>query len=325
MAAQLSALTFKPLPLSTTITNKPFSPPHNTTTHGFRVSANLGGGTGGDGEIKKGGKKKFITKEQEPEQYWQTAGEREGENPMKTPLPYIIIFGMSTPFVILAIAFANGWIKGSRTWLALLVPIFVVFARLSSGHGAAVLIPITFIFLSTVFLLTFSKRKPIMPMNSLLKETHVAEKHHQPTLQQNTSISSADCSCDDSVKVPSGRDTREAGNGEEVLMGSQDLYSESESMDQCSSTSSEDQSSDLEWPYNMVGQRLDCSDGSISDEESLIEIAIPSGQFVSEKDPKWKVKCCKSMFQKDLWAEIYEMNEEDNLIEIDINIGSIKC
>jgi hypothetical protein len=43
--------------------------------------------------------------------YWQTAGEREGENPMMTPLPYIIIFGMSTPFVILAIAFANGWIK----------------------------------------------------------------------------------------------------------------------------------------------------------------------------------------------------------------------
>lgn len=56
-------------------------------------------------------KKKFITKEEEPEQYWQSAGEREGENPMKTPLPYIIIFGMSTPFVILAIAFANGWIK----------------------------------------------------------------------------------------------------------------------------------------------------------------------------------------------------------------------
>lgn len=43
--------------------------------------------------------------------FWQTAGEREGENPMKTPLPYIIIFGMSTPFVILAIAFVNGWIK----------------------------------------------------------------------------------------------------------------------------------------------------------------------------------------------------------------------
>uniref|UniRef100_A0A0D3FKZ8 Uncharacterized protein n=2 Tax=Oryza TaxID=4527 RepID=A0A0D3FKZ8_9ORYZ len=58
-----------------------------------------------------GNKKKFITREEEPEQYWQAAGERKGENPMKTPLPYIIIFGMSTPFVILAIAFANGWIK----------------------------------------------------------------------------------------------------------------------------------------------------------------------------------------------------------------------
>ncbi|XP_009619616.1 uncharacterized protein LOC107793656 [Nicotiana tabacum] len=73
----------------------------------FRVSAKLGGG---EGDVKKD-KKKFITKEQEPEQYWQTAGERAGENPMMTPLPYIIIFGMSTPFVILAIAFANGWIK----------------------------------------------------------------------------------------------------------------------------------------------------------------------------------------------------------------------
>ncbi|KAK4429228.1 hypothetical protein Salat_1223100 [Sesamum alatum] len=93
----------------------PHSQPHNAlyikpkkSSQQFRISANLGGG---EGELKKGGKKKFITKEEEPQQYWQTAGEREGENPMKTPLPYIIIFGMSTPFVILAIAFANGWIK----------------------------------------------------------------------------------------------------------------------------------------------------------------------------------------------------------------------
>ncbi|XP_062107187.1 uncharacterized protein LOC133818362 [Humulus lupulus] len=77
-------------------------------TNRFKIHAELGSG---DGDVKKEGKKKFITREQEPEQYWQTAGEREGENPMKTPLPYIIIFGMSTPFVILAIGFANGWIK----------------------------------------------------------------------------------------------------------------------------------------------------------------------------------------------------------------------
>ncbi|KAM3344469.1 putative protein isoform X4 [Capsicum galapagoense] len=74
----------------------------------LKVRAKLGGG---EGDVKNDGKKKFITKEEEPEQYWQSAGERAGENPMKTPLPYIIIFGMSTPFVILAVAFANGWIK----------------------------------------------------------------------------------------------------------------------------------------------------------------------------------------------------------------------
>ncbi|KAL4378242.1 hypothetical protein GQ457_02G005200 [Hibiscus cannabinus] len=85
---------------------------HNTRLHQFKIHANLREGEGeGEGELKPKGKKKFITKEEEPAQYWQTAGEREGENPMKTPLPYIIIFGMSTPFVILAIAFANGWIK----------------------------------------------------------------------------------------------------------------------------------------------------------------------------------------------------------------------
>ncbi|KAF3443246.1 hypothetical protein FNV43_RR12928 [Rhamnella rubrinervis] len=82
--------------------------PNRRAGHHFKIHAKLGGG---DEEIKKGGKKKFITRDEEPEQYWQTAGERKGENPMKTPLPYIIIFGMSTPFVILAIGFANGWIK----------------------------------------------------------------------------------------------------------------------------------------------------------------------------------------------------------------------
>ncbi|CAN6310272.1 unnamed protein product [Urochloa humidicola] len=80
---------------------------HTVSRRARQISAKLGG----DGELKPQGKKKFITREEEPEQYWQTAGEREGENPMMTPLPYIIIFGMSTPFVILAIAFANGWIK----------------------------------------------------------------------------------------------------------------------------------------------------------------------------------------------------------------------
>ncbi|GMY09666.1 5'-AMP-activated protein kinase beta-2 subunit protein, putative isoform 1 [Fagus crenata] len=110
MALSSSLSTQFPLPPKPSLPS-PFSCTYilpKTRVHHFKIYANLGGG---EGEIKKEGKKKFITREEEPEQYWQTAGEREGENPMKTPLPYIIIFGMSTPFVILAIGFANGWIK----------------------------------------------------------------------------------------------------------------------------------------------------------------------------------------------------------------------
>ncbi|XP_012830152.1 PREDICTED: uncharacterized protein LOC105951291 [Erythranthe guttata] len=121
MAAEMGSFAGLNFPTFNKPTNKLFSRPplqpaqytnkRRRLQQQFTISANLGGGGGGEGELKKEDKKKFITKEQEPEQYWQTAGEREGENPMSTPLPYIIIFGMSTPFIILAIAFANGWIK----------------------------------------------------------------------------------------------------------------------------------------------------------------------------------------------------------------------
>ncbi|WMV38790.1 hypothetical protein MTR67_032175 [Solanum verrucosum] len=59
-----------------------------------------------------------------------------------------------------------------------------------------------------------------------------------------------------------------------------DLFSESESLGGPLS-SSED--SDIEWPFSgELEQSPLCSDGSISDEESLIEIALPSGQFVKD-------------------------------------------
>lgn len=166
----------------------------------------------------------------------------------------------------------------------------------------------------------------------LIKEAQISKTDFslEEKQQGNALISSADSSCDDDlVPVP----TVEAQTGmkredgeDQFLIASQDLYSESESMDQFSTTSSEDHSSDIEWPYS-IGQRLDCSDDSISDEESLIEIAIPTGQFVSAEND---FKCCKlshqeSIFQKDFWSDMNEMNEEDNLIEIDIYMGSIKC
>lgn len=163
-----------------------------------------------------------------------------------------------------------------------------------------------------------------------------------PLVQEKSSSISSECSADvievESVEAENGpivqinleKDEKEPDDREEYLVrSSQDLYSESDnaSMDQYS-TSSED--SDR---TNYSGQKQpDCSDDSMSDEEGLIEIAIPSGQYLSpEKEVKKKRLTDFSQEAKfqsiplEFLAEINEMNEEDNLIEIDIYMGSIKC
>ncbi|XP_060211937.1 uncharacterized protein LOC132639509 [Lycium barbarum] len=104
--------------------------------------------------------------------------------------------------------------------------------------------------------------------------------------------------------------------------------SECESLDGHSSSSEDSEQS----PH--------CSDGSISDEESLIEITLPKGHFLdSEKDTKLSFQHHQKVFadlaQESIFlqhslvdyqlGDISDMNEEDNLIEIDISMGSIKC
>nr|XP_004502190.3 uncharacterized protein LOC101500977 [Cicer arietinum] len=69
------------------------------------------------------------------------------------------------------------------------------------------------------------------------------------------------------------------------------------------------------------------SDDSISDEESLIEIALPSGHFMDQQNKK-ELSYDQSLFDQqslmEFLAEFNEMFEEENLIEIDISMGSIK-
>ncbi|KAK9901542.1 hypothetical protein WJX75_001376 [Coccomyxa subellipsoidea] len=52
--------------------------------------------------------KKTLSREEEPDQYWQTASERKGENPLKDPLAIIGIVSILLPFIILGIAIATG-------------------------------------------------------------------------------------------------------------------------------------------------------------------------------------------------------------------------
>ncbi|CAM8993223.1 unnamed protein product [Rhodiola kirilowii] len=81
-------------------------------------------------------------------------------------------------------------------------------------------------------------------------------------------------------------------------------------------------------------------DGSISDEDTLIEIELPTGHYLSPKEleqhrfklkqklPNYYYYSCSS--QEQIWMELLseaneQLTEEDNLIEIDISAGSIMC
>ncbi|CAH1429705.1 unnamed protein product [Lactuca virosa] len=107
-------------------------------------------------------------------------------------------------------------------------------------------------------------------------------------------------------------------------VGSPDSCSESEVIDQFSCTTEEDSDFDG-WQFSgEVYRRPDCSDGSISDEESLIEIALPGGHYVGYQDVEEPKFCCRQRSPESvLWWP--EMNEEENMIEIDLSVGSIKC
>ncbi|KAJ6723850.1 hypothetical protein OIU74_008246 [Salix koriyanagi] len=104
------------------------------------------------------------------------------------------------------------------------------------------------------------------------------------------------------------------------------------------SSTSED--SEVDWLFqDKMFLSRDCSDGSISDEDSLIEISLPSGHYICdhEEDDEVNYNLQKklpdfapgSFFKQhglmEILAELNEMNEEENLIEIDISMGSIKC
>lgn len=124
--------------------------------------------------------------------------------------------------------------------------------------------------------------------------------------------------------------------GEYLVRSSEELLSDSESgLDH--TTSSEDSENDSIFRENL-SHSTNYSDGSISDEESLIEIALPTGHYVDSKrspqeqqswyaglQQKWPDCSLESHFRQKNWMEMLNEMNEENFIEIDLCMGSIKC
>ncbi|GMP66541.1 hypothetical protein CsSME_00026859 [Camellia sinensis var. sinensis] len=192
----------------------------------------------------------------------------------------------------------------SMCFFAVLVTFLVCLCTAFSGCGflLPLIFTIFFVVLSSAFF-TFSKNKP------LLMETSV-----EPKLEPESETTTQPKDSQEAEIVLSQLD----GN----MVRPMDSFSENESIDQPSITdqdSEEEQETSPDW-----------SNDSISDEESLIEIALPSGHYVGgpnkKEEPKFNLQQKFSDFSlMEILGDINEMNEEDNLIEIDISMGSIKC
>ncbi|ONK60547.1 uncharacterized protein A4U43_C08F19740 [Asparagus officinalis] len=97
---------------------------------------------------------------------------------------------------------------------------------------------------------------------------------------------------------------------------------------------SRDQNSHCSVPGDDVSSEMESSEDSISDDESLIEIALedePNAVFHQESKgglfPEFLPEFSPELLFKKhgLLDLLSEINEEDNMIEIDIKMGSIKC
>ncbi|XVF21157.1 hypothetical protein REPUB_Repub12eG0066500 [Reevesia pubescens] len=220
------------------------------------------------------------------------------------------------------------------SWIVVLAPL-ITFATFFICGSLSILFTATVLILSTV-LFTVRKKKTKLEEKSVKEEIHKSVQESSPQIedilaskQQHESESSTQ-----QKQVSEGKGV--SYQIHDYLIRSPDVLSENECVDQFSTT----EESEVEWPFrDNMDQSPDYSDdGSISDEDSLIEISLPGGHYVSQKEDQTNNYSMQqklpdfmpeSIFQQrslmELLAEFNDMNEEENLIEIDISMGSIKC
>lgn len=170
----------------------------------------------------------------------------------------------------------------------------------------------------STFLYIVSNHKSLVHVDKFLEEKFVScddEEEEESNSNQFETVASTD--------EPLQNEALEKFNIDDVsdyTTVSQDLVSESENKDHQSTS----ETSEVDWRFGFRydldhNQSIDYSDGSISDEESLIEIELlPSGHYVDGKN------FFSEQSVMELLSEFNEVSEEENFIEIDISMGSIK-
>ncbi|KAK8674304.1 hypothetical protein V6N13_112598 [Hibiscus sabdariffa] len=204
----------------------------------------------------------------------------------------------------------------------------LIFGSLSIFFTSTVLIVSTVLFI-------LSKRKLKLAEESVEEDIH--ESVEESTLQTEGIPASRQ---QPETEINKQNSEEESGSYDhqihDYMVKSPDVLSETECVDYQLSTTED---SEVEWPFrdNMDRTPDWSDDGSIPDEDSLIEISLPGGHYVRHKEEEeesnnkysMQQKLPESIFQQrsimEFLAELNDMNEEENLIEIDISMGSIKC
>lgn len=214
-------------------------------------------------------------------------------------------------------------VKHSAPWMGA-VAVLVTFATFFFYILLFLFFTCLFLILSTSVLFTLSKKSKVF-----VKKT--VQKHEVLVSTDQKNIHTEEVEVEDVIKTVSTMCTMSVHDKQECqeeetevyeILRSSDLYSESDIVDDQFSTNSED--SDLDSPYN-ISRSQEFTDGSISDEESLIEIALPSGHYVSSPGFKLPSLSAEAMFKQHGLMELLAEFNEENLIEIDISMGSIMC
>ncbi|OAY33002.1 uncharacterized protein LOC110628961 [Manihot esculenta] len=223
--------------------------------------------------------------------------------------------------------------KNPLSWISVLVLVLAAF--LGFGFSSSVLLT-SVLTLSPLFF-KFFKQKPKLVGKSVTPDQETTPE--SPRIEEKEEEEEEDIVCKE--RMPEDESIKEEKEDQEDAdIGQIDEHIARSESDCClyrSSTS--DQDSEADWPFQDKTFQIPdvLSDGSISDEESLIEIALPGGHYICNKEePKFNLQkklpdftTAGSFFKQhtlmELLAELNEMNEEENLIEIDISMGSIKC